>query len=265
MATTYIYPPQPINGDQLYQEIIAAGLPAPTMEPYLDTSGNIIIVYETALTGPQKTTLDGVVAAHVPGVEPAPPGVDEKVKTTSNDTTGDYLKAKLLAGAFITLTENNDGAYETLTIAGTGGTMFYGCDLTASGDQSLANGTWTVLEFDGPENFDTAALHDPAVNPSRITMSAGMAGKWLVGGGVLFAGNPTGRRAVRFLLNGLTVVGTQFIDAVATGGTGLCITKLFHLNAAEFIELQLFQDSGGALLSTTGSGVPFFWAYRVGA
>lgn len=42
---------------------------------------------------------------------------DEKVKVSANDTTAGYLNGKLVSGAGITLTENNDGGNETLTIA----------------------------------------------------------------------------------------------------------------------------------------------------
>ncbi len=45
---------------------------------------------------------------------------DEKAKVSSNDTTAGYLNGKLVAGANITLTENNDGSNETLTIAAAG-------------------------------------------------------------------------------------------------------------------------------------------------
>jgi len=46
---------------------------------------------------------------------------DDKVKVSANDTTADELDSKLVAGTGITLTENNDGGNETLTIAqGTG-------------------------------------------------------------------------------------------------------------------------------------------------
>lgn len=52
-----------------------------------------------------------------------------QVKVSSNDTTSGYLNGKLVAGSNITLTENNDGGNETLTIASTasaggGGTIY---------------------------------------------------------------------------------------------------------------------------------------------
>lgn len=47
-------------------------------------------------------------------------GVDSnQVKVSANDTTPGYLNGKLVAGANITLTENNNGGNETLTISST--------------------------------------------------------------------------------------------------------------------------------------------------
>ena len=43
---------------------------------------------------------------------------NDKVKVSSNDTTAGFLNGKLVAGTNITLTENNDGGNETLTITG---------------------------------------------------------------------------------------------------------------------------------------------------
>lgn len=44
---------------------------------------------------------------------------DEKVKVSADDTTPGYLNGKLVAGTGISLTENNDGDDETLTVAST--------------------------------------------------------------------------------------------------------------------------------------------------
>jgi hypothetical protein len=46
---------------------------------------------------------------------------DEKVKVSANDTTTDYLGAKVVAGTGVTVTEKDDGANETLEVAVTPG------------------------------------------------------------------------------------------------------------------------------------------------
>lgn len=63
---------------------------------------------------------------------------DEKSKVSANDTTAGYLNGKLVAGTNITLTENNDGDDETLTIDASGGgaSASYSSDISAVG---LAN------------------------------------------------------------------------------------------------------------------------------
>lgn len=72
-------------------------------------------------------TVDTVVAGtgiSVNSTDPANPiitntslNTDEVAKVSSNDTTAGYLNGKLVAGSGISLTENNNGGNETLTIA----------------------------------------------------------------------------------------------------------------------------------------------------
>lgn len=62
---------------------------------------------------------------------------DEVAKVSSNDTTAGYLNGKLVAGTNITLTENNNGGNETLTIAAAGGVTGY----TGSQNTAAPNNT----------------------------------------------------------------------------------------------------------------------------
>lgn len=65
---------------------------------------------------------------------------DETAKVSANDTTAGYLNGKLVAGSGITLTENNNGGNETLTIASTvtpGVTGFTGSQNTASPNNTV--------------------------------------------------------------------------------------------------------------------------------
>jgi hypothetical protein len=65
-------------------------------------------------------------------------GTDEKAKVSANDTTAGFLNGKLVAGTNITLTENNNGGDETLTIAAAGGvTGFTASDNTASPNNTV--------------------------------------------------------------------------------------------------------------------------------
>lgn len=65
---------------------------------------------------------------------------DETAKVSANDTTAGYLNGKLVAGSGISLTENNNGANETLTIASTvtpGVTGFTGTQNVASPNNTV--------------------------------------------------------------------------------------------------------------------------------
>ena len=63
---------------------------------------------------------------------------DEKAKVSDNDTTAGFLNGKLVAGTNVTLTENNNGGDETLTISAAGGvTGFIGSQNTASPNNTV--------------------------------------------------------------------------------------------------------------------------------
>jgi Repeat of unknown function (DUF5907) len=109
----YSYSTPNANAGQLHQEVADAGLP---VEVVL-TTATVADVYTTrALTAPEVTTLNGVVAAHVPGSYQANPGQGEKVKVSVDDTTAGYLAGKLVPGQGMTLTPSAPGV-QTLTVA----------------------------------------------------------------------------------------------------------------------------------------------------
>ncbi len=68
---------------------------------------------------------------------------NDKVGITSADTTPNYLQSKLVAGSNITLTKNNPGGNETLTIAATSPTANYVIQTAtgSSGGSTTANAT----------------------------------------------------------------------------------------------------------------------------
>lgn len=90
-------------------------------------------------------TIQAGTGISVDATNPASPIVSSTVvdtndaaKVSSNDTTAGYLNGKLVAGSNITLTENNNGGNETLTIAAAGGvTGFTGSQNTASPNNTV--------------------------------------------------------------------------------------------------------------------------------
>lgn len=111
--------------------------------------------------------------------------------------------------------------------------------------QSIPNATVTVLAFNS-ERFDTDGIHDTVTNNSRLTCKT--AGKYLIIGNIHFAANATGARAIHIRLNGATFIANDGrASASATDVNVLTISTLYQLNAGDYVELTVWQNSGGAL------------------
>ena len=94
------------------------------------------------------------------------------VAVSANDTTPDFLFNKLVAGANITLTENNDGANETITIASTGGSGggFTVNSETLAATKTLASGNDTVQALNPNGSARDVVLPDPATNNDHFVI-----------------------------------------------------------------------------------------------
>lgn len=119
------------------------------------------------------------------------------------------------------------------------------CSLTRSAAKSIANSTTTQFDFD-QEDYDNDTMHSNATNPSRSTIKT--AGVYLIIGATTWTNNVTGRRLSQFIVNGVT--GLTGHDQATVGGAGECSyvisqQRLFAVN--DYVELNVFQSSGGAL------------------
>lgn len=120
--------------------------------------------------------------------------------------------------------------------------------------QSLANNTLVAINFDA-EDLDTDNAHSTVSNTSRFT--APYAGWYRAGGVVWFAGNATGLRYARWLVNGAEVNGSLTGYNTVPNASSIGITlpsTLIFLNAGDYLEMGASQTSGGAL-NTLVSGV----------
>ena len=122
---------------------------------------------------------------------------------------------------------------------------FVGVRLTKSAAQSCANNTGTMITWD-TETYDTDAFHSTSTNTSRITIPAGKAGYYSISATGAFAGNATGQRYYAFYKNGsfsqiFGRAGGYSADTVLSG------TLILNLAVADYIEVEAFQNSGGAL------------------
>ena len=70
---------------------------------------------------------------------------DVQVKVSANDTTANYLENKLVAGSNVTLTVNNEGLDETITISATGGGGVTDVNVRVSSDDTTPGDLETKL------------------------------------------------------------------------------------------------------------------------
>jgi hypothetical protein len=128
----------------------------------------------------------------------------------------------------------------------TGTPTAVGCYVYKGGtNQSISNTTVTSVTFQA-EQFDTNSLHDNTTNNSRITIPTGYAGKYQINASVNFAGNATGDREIYIYRNN-----TDYYTYIVTKGTStlnnLQSSIIVNLAAGDYLEIKVWQDSGGAL------------------
>lgn len=133
-----------------------------------------------------------------------------------------------------------------------------------STNQSINNGAWTAISFD-TEQFDPYNLHDTVTNPSRITLPN--AGKYLVTGQANFVSSVAGNiRGVSIRRNGGSYLAAYYVAPIGGGNeTAMPTSAIIETTAAnDYIELCVYQDSGGALNTATfGSQNPALAIYRL--
>ncbi|MBA7566889.1 hypothetical protein ES708_08588 [subsurface metagenome] len=136
-----------------------------------------------------------------------------------------------------------------------------GCKVYHSVSQSIPNEAFAYLTFDR-EDYDKDEMHDPAVNPERITIKT--AGIYLI----VFHGhwntNANGSRSVYFRRNA-SIIFESRQEAEPAGRTTSNITTICSLSVGEYIRVQVWQASGNALnILHYNSYTPYFMAQRIG-
>jgi len=162
------------------------------------------------------------------------------------------------------LTADSTAATGLKWAAAASGTTFSGCGLSQSGAQSISNTTQTDLTFD-TEAFDTDAYHSTSSNTARITIPTGKGGYFLVTARVSYASNSSGTRGLWLRKNG-TEVATCFTQPVSTGDiTTVQINQVMALAVADYITMNAYQASGGALNTAVDQGKTYFAVQYLGA
>jgi hypothetical protein len=125
-----------------------------------------------------------------------------------------------------------------------------------SSTQSISNGSETAVNWNA-EDYDSELIHDNASNPSRLVCRT--AGTYAIWATPEFTANGTGLRFSQIWING--VLNSQSALIVADGltacGLPIYIETLLAVN--DYVEIKVFQNSGGALTLTTRSLAGMHW------
>jgi hypothetical protein len=179
------------------------------------------------------------------------------IAATANDTP-----ARLAVGTNGQILVADSTAATGLKWAASGN--FVGCRVYASSAQAVANATDTKVAF-ANETYDTDGFHSNVTNNTRITIPAGLAGYYRVTFNIGFATSAAGRRLYGVTFNG----GGDISKGELTPGTSIepvgTLTDTYFLNVADYIEVNLYQTSGGSLNTSGNSTRDYFQVERVGS
>jgi len=113
---------------------------------------------------------------------------------------------------------------------------------------NLADITLTQVSFTAESYDDLNAW--TSGSPTRVTIPE--TGWYLVGAYTSYANNANGRRLTNIIIDGTSaVVATDYRNAVNGGTTNVSLCNPVYLAAGQYIELQVYQTSGGTLAVTT--------------
>lgn len=134
-----------------------------------------------------------------------------------------------------------------------------------------SSSAWQVVPLD-TEAWDSDTMHDPSINPSRLTVPAGQGGLYRVEAKLAYSNNVTGtsRNAmVRANAGGNVANGTELDRDDLPGAAGGGYVPALHMGvdwqlaAGEYVELFAYQNSGANLAYTIGQANVYLSLRRI--
>lgn len=129
---------------------------------------------------------------------------------------------------------------------GGGGGTPTGAAYFLASTQSIPDSTQTVVNFDthGTSSFDTGSYH--GAGSGKFTVPA--TGLYVVTAAVQWDTGSAGAREVAFIVNGAATPRIALATSAAVGNNeAICTSAVLSLTAADTVQLQVYQSSGGAL------------------
>lgn len=118
--------------------------------------------------------------------------------------------------------------------------------------QNLTTGATTILNLQA-KLIDTSGMHNPAVNPSRLT--ATVPGWYLAAGAVSSTGSNAGRRGTSWAKNGAAYGNALLLPPPPTSVAEMPLpTVLIYLAVGDYLEARMFHDAGVQLTTYVAGG-----------
>lgn len=139
-------------------------------------------------------------------------------------------------------------------IGGGGAAAFVGAAAARTSAQSITHATWTAIQYNATDVYDTDSIHDPASNNTRLTVPTGKGGVWRFTGTVEFAANTTGVRAIAWAKNGTQLAdrfGAVYRSPSPSYATVMTSTVDLLLAAGDYVAFHVYHERGSALDAST--------------
>ena len=126
------------------------------------------------------------------------------------------------------------------------------------GAQDIPGSTWTAVQFDTADTFDTDDMHSTSTNNTRVT--AKTAGVYSISCLVFWQANTTSIRRLRILRGGSETLHRITIDATASAGADMGVHTFFSLAVDDYVELELWHAvTGGGGLNVDNGRLAMVW------
>ncbi len=140
---------------------------------------------------------------------------------------------------------------------------FSGCAVRLSANESIANASFVIVDWDTAIYETGGEFWDSGTNPSRLTVPTGVT-KVILSGSIVWATNSTANRRIQLFKNASYAFdGSIYVENTATGSaseTGqVFVTPPLTVSATDYFEVNVFQNSGGTLAIDNANYGYFIW------